>query len=71
MPYISTPEQLGLERGLLKGIEAVLELRFGAAGLQLLPQLKELDYEKLDAVLLAAKNAADLDEFRGLIPPAP
>ena len=36
MPFIDTFEKIGMERGLGKGIEAVLEVRFGDASSQLM-----------------------------------
>ena len=55
----------GLLEGTLKGIETCLELKFGAEGLKLMPELRELhDHELLDAVLRAIPVAASPDELR-------
>ncbi|HYT91484.1 MAG TPA: hypothetical protein VEL76_22415 [Gemmataceae bacterium] len=65
MPFITTPERLGLEKGLLRGIEACLELKFGAEGLQLMPEIRALeDHEVLDAVLQAIRTATIPAEVR-------
>jgi hypothetical protein len=65
MPFMTTPERLGLEKGLLRGIEWCLKVKFGAAGLQLLPEIRTLrDESKLEAVFQAIDQAASLDEVR-------
>ncbi len=56
---------MGVVKGLLKGIEVSLEVKFGAEGLELLPEIRELqDHEVLDAVLEAIKTAATPDAVR-------
>jgi hypothetical protein len=65
MPFMTTPERLGRIDGLLEGIEFGLKLKFGEAGLRLLPEIKELeDVEKLRAVLRAMETAASPEELR-------
>jgi hypothetical protein len=65
MPYISIVDRVALEQGLLEGIEECLELKFGAEGLKLMPELRELqDHELLDAVLRAIKRASSPDDLR-------
>jgi hypothetical protein len=55
----------GREKGLLEGIEACLKLKFGAEGLELMPDLRELhDHERLRAVLDAIPAAASPGELR-------
>jgi len=50
---------------LLAGIELGLKLKFGAEGLQLLPEIKQLtDVEMLRAVRQAIETAATPDELR-------
>lgn len=64
MPYITSPERFGLEKGLTRGIEAQLKVRFGEAGLQLLPEIRQIeDHEKLEAILQAIESGATLDEL--------
>ena len=58
-------ERVGLEQGLLQGIEVCLKLKFSAEGLELMPELRELqDHELLGAVLDAIQAAASPDELR-------
>src|SRR5437667_463908 len=65
MPFITTPERIGLEKGLLRGIEGILKLKFGEEGLQLLPEIRELqDHELLEEVLEAIETAATPDKLR-------
>jgi hypothetical protein len=65
MPFIDIAERVGMEKGLLKGIEVCLKLKFGAQGLDLMPELRELqDHELLLAILEAIRTAANLDELR-------
>jgi hypothetical protein len=52
MPYISSVEKVSMQMGLLRGIEACLKLKFGAAGLELMPEIREIrDHQVLDKVL--------------------
>jgi hypothetical protein len=76
MPYMTSTERMlaekyeavGQLRGLRDGIGAILELRFGAEGLQLLPLLEAItSVEQLQAVLQTSKNATDLAEVRSLL----
>ena len=70
MPYITSVERIGMQKGLLKGIEAMLEYRFGEEGLLLLPEIRQiLDEQVLDAVLQASKTAATPAELRRLWAP--
>jgi hypothetical protein len=69
MPFMTTPERLSLEKGrleyALRGIELGLKLKFGAAGLQLMPEIRSLgDLAKLDAVFQAIETAASPEEVR-------
>jgi hypothetical protein len=68
VPYVTSFERLAREEGLLEGIEAFLEFRFGAAGVQLMPEVRKLeDVDKLRAVLQAVKTATTLDEVRQFV----
>jgi hypothetical protein len=68
VPYLTSFERFALEKGLLEGIEAVLEVKFGAAGLELLPEIRKLeDVDKIRAVLHASKTATTLDEVRQFV----
>jgi len=65
MPYMLSIERIARTEELLAGIELGLELKFGAAGLQLLPEIQQLtDVEVLRAVRQAIKTAASPDELR-------
>lgn len=65
MPFITTPERIGLEKGLLEGIEVGLEVKFGEEGLKLMPELREhRDHELLRAVLRAIPKVDNPDELR-------
>jgi hypothetical protein len=72
MPFITTPERVGHRRGLRRGIEAVLRVRFGEEGLKLMPEIHNIhEEEKLEAILTALETAASLDGVRRLwAPPA-
>jgi hypothetical protein len=55
----------GLLEGLLQGIETCLELKFGAEGLELMPELREIpDHELLRVVLRAIPAAASPEALR-------
>ena len=58
-------EQRGLRKGLLSGIELGLKLRFGEAGLQLLPEIRNLEaVEQLEAIQAALAADSTLEELR-------
>lgn len=72
MPYVTSIERLaikeGLRAGLVEGIAALLEVRFGAAGKRLLPGVRTLDdVGKLRAVAKALKTGATLDSLKALL----
>jgi hypothetical protein len=65
MPFITIAERIGMEKGLLKGIELGLELRFGPEGLDLMPEIRALeDHELLEEVLEALRTVATPDDLR-------
>jgi hypothetical protein len=67
MPFMATPERLGRIRGLLKGIEVSLRLKFGLAGNQLVPEIKQIsDVAVLEKVLEGIETAGSPDELRHL-----
>ena len=54
-----------LRKGLLSGIELGLKLRFGEAGLQLLPEIRDLEaVEQLEAIQAALAADSTLEELR-------
>lgn len=66
MPYVTTMERFGMEKGLIKGIEASLDIKFGPEGLKLLPDVADmlLEHETLQAILEAIRKAPSLEELR-------
>ena len=77
MPFITTPERIGREEGrteglikgriegLIKGIEVAVELKFGEAGLRLMPEIQAItDAAKLEAILRAIRTAAGPEDLR-------
>ena len=69
MPFVTIAERFGMEKGLLegflKGIEKCLKLKFGAKGLELMPELREIqDPGLLGEILDAIETAASPDELR-------
>ncbi len=65
MPFINIAERVGMEKGLLQGIEVCLDLRFGDEGLELMPELREIhDHELLRKILVKIKTAASPDDLR-------
>ena len=58
MPFLDTFERKALRMGLTQGIEALLDVRFGAEGLELMPEIREIwDHELLEKVLKRIKTA--------------
>jgi len=76
MPLLSPAQQfhedLNIAKGRIDGIEAILRLRFGAEGLALMPQVRQIvEPEEVEQLLRASTSAADLETFRKLLPPEP
>jgi hypothetical protein len=67
---MTTPERLARTQELQAGIELGLELKFGAEGLQLMPEINQLtDVELLRAVRQAIMTAASPNELRRIWAP--
>ncbi|MEI8372148.1 MAG: cytosolic protein [Planctomycetota bacterium] len=73
MPFITTPERIGLQQGLsqglsqgrIEGIEALLRLKFGEPGLRLMPEIREIaEIEKLEAILHSIEAAVSPEDLR-------
>jgi hypothetical protein len=65
MPFVSIAQRMGVVEGLLRGIEVALDVKFGAAGLELMPELRQIrDPELLDKVLARIKTADSADDLR-------
>ncbi|BAZ31597.1 hypothetical protein NIES4074_40700 [Cylindrospermum sp. NIES-4074] len=60
----------GLEQGLIEGIELALELKFGDAGLTLIPEISQIkNIEKLRAIKLGLKTVQTIEELRAMYQP--
>jgi hypothetical protein len=67
MPFITTPERVGLRRGLREGIQLGLESRFGTEGVKLMPAIENIhNDDQLRAILKALNSAMNLEEVRRL-----
>jgi hypothetical protein len=67
MPFITIAERVGEEKGLLHGLEVSLRTKFGAEGLELMPELRELhDHVLLGKILDAIETAASPEDLRRL-----
>ena len=65
MPFITTPEKVGRREGLLRGIRPLLKMKFGEAGLKLLPEIEHIyEYEKLEAIVDAIETAGTPEDLR-------
>jgi hypothetical protein len=65
MPFMDIFERMTLVKGLLQGIEVALDLKFGAAGLELMPELSQIrDHELLGKVLAKIKTADSPEDLR-------
>lgn len=85
MPYITSVERIGIQKGIEQGIEQSqqllrqvlleslelgLELKFGSEGLRLLPEISLLEnVEQLRAIQAGLKTANTLDELRQIYQP--
>jgi len=80
MTYVTYAERVGVEKGiqlgrvegeregLLAAIELGLELKFGAAGLRLYPELAQVtDNDALHAIVAALKQPVSLEELRRIV----
>ncbi|MEO1762621.1 MAG: cytosolic protein [Cyanobacteria bacterium J06629_18] len=69
MPYVTSVERRGIqkgkEEGILKGIEALLEVKFGVEALELLPEISQIqDVDVLESILSGIKTKNTLEEIR-------
>ncbi len=65
MPYVTTGERIGLQKGLLEGIKMGLELKFGSEGLGIIPEIQEIrNVDILKAILTSIKTANTIEELR-------
>ncbi len=76
MAYVTSWERIGQERGriegLLEGLTVALDLKFGAAGTALLPELRQItDPAVLQQVGERIKTASSVDDLRQVYDPSP
>ena len=73
MTYITSVERIGIKKGrqqgiregLLDGIELGIELKFGSAGLRLLPEIRKIeDVDVLRKVHAGIRTATEVEELR-------
>src|SRR5437879_5680691 len=65
MPFVTTPERVGIKKGMLQMIEDSLQAKFGEKGAKLMPEIRELqDTDKYRALNQIVVNAASLEEVR-------
>jgi hypothetical protein len=65
MPFIDVLERRVWVKGLLRGIEECLEVKFGAEGLELMPELRQIrDHVLLGKILARIKTAASPGDLR-------
>lgn len=65
MPFITTPERVGIRQGLLEGIEELLRVKQGDQGVSLIPEIREVyELDKLRAVLKAIGEAGTPEDVR-------
>jgi hypothetical protein len=76
MPYITTAERIGIQKGIQQGkregiYEAIsfgLELKFGLTGLTLMDEIRKVEsLEKLEGIKEAVKRARTLEEMKQLL----
>jgi hypothetical protein len=76
VPFITSTEQVWLEegraKGRIEGIEAILDVRFGAAGVALIPRIRQItDAAVLERLLRESKSVSDLATFTAMLPAQP
>jgi hypothetical protein len=68
MPYVTSVEKIGYQRGMFEGIELALQIKFGSHSLRLVPQLRAIaDSTRLDMIKEALKTARDIQEIESLL----
>ena len=68
MQYITSFERSGIRLGVLEGIGASLEIKFGSEGLSLLPEISLIeDIEQLRKILAGLKTVSTVEELRQIV----
>ncbi len=63
--------QQGRQQGILFAIKTILELRFGAEGLKLYPEIKKIeDIDLLETIADTARIAEDIEQIRAVYSPS-
>ena len=75
MPYVTSVERRGIQKGkeegiregILKGIEVLLEVKFGAEGLEILPEISQIqDVDVLESILSGINTKNTLEEIQAI-----
>ncbi len=67
MPYVTSIERMAIRQGLVDAIELGLELKFGAEGLSLLPEIAQIEnVEVLKEIREALKRVSSLTELSSI-----
>lgn len=70
MPYVTRLERTGIRKGLLEGIELGLRLKFSSEGLEILPEISQIqDVEQLRAILTGLAEVNTVEELRQIYQP--
>jgi hypothetical protein len=68
-PTVEEWTKVARAEGLRRGLEVLLELKFGAQGLAVTSQVRQIeDVARLDALLDQIKAAASIDDVRKFLP---
>jgi hypothetical protein len=59
MPFIDIFDRVAIEKALLRGIEVALRIKFGAEGLELMPEIREIRDHVLLGKILDRIETAD------------
>ncbi|MBF0336888.1 MAG: hypothetical protein HQL05_03570 [Nitrospirae bacterium] len=55
----------GRQKGLVEGIEGMLDIKYGAVGLEIMPSVKKItSIEKMEAFKRLIKNSRTVDELK-------
>ena len=63
MPYITSVERIGMEKGVQRAVVRMLQLRFGTIPTALLRRLEKLEVSRLEELMGPALQADSLEGF--------